>query len=490
MGYDGRPNIVLIFSCSHNAQVMGCAGNGVVRTPHLDALAAAGVRFTDVYCTLPMTVPSRMGFLTARHPGEIACWEVGSVLAPDAPTFAHLFGAAGYEAVLCGKMHFQGPDPFHGFERRLVGDPLCLSREIEGSGGNRTTAQVKYAVQVSGHGKTGFQAFDRAVTEETCRFIRSRRPGDRPFCLVSSLILPRNPLICSKELFDYYYERIPPPAPMPQAYLDRLHPAMIKWRERRGVFDLTPEQNRRGLAAYYGLITEMDRNVGRIGDCVRSSPEGDRTVIVYCADLGDGACEHGMWWKSSFYDGAARVPMIVSWPGRFAGGRVVDAVASLIDAGPTLLDIAGAGPIPDASGRSFAGFLRGAPAADWPNEAFCEFNGLLGDQPSCMVRSGPWKLNYYHEFRSYQLFNLRDDPGEMNDRRDDPACREIAEGLLEKIHRRWSAERMLEGIARKQRARQAVNACGHSPLPHPVTHFSAPEGGNVFDFAQIEERKG
>jgi choline-sulfatase len=275
---------------------------------------------------------------------------------------------------------------------------------------------------------------------------------------------------------------------MPQAYLDRLHPAMIRWRERRGVFDLTPEQNRRGLAAYYGLVTEMDRNVGRIVDCVRSSPEGDRTVIVYCADLGDGACEHGMWWKSSFYDGAARVPMIVSWPGRFVGGRVVDAVASLIDAGPTLLDIAGAGPIPDASGRSLAGFLRGTPPADWPNEAFCEFNGLLGDQPSCMVRSGPWKLNYYHEFRSHQLFNLRDDPGEMNDRRDDPACREVAEGLLEKIHRRWSAERMLEGIARKQRARQAVNACGHPPLPHPVTHFSAPEGENVFDFGQLQKR--
>ncbi len=126
--------------------------------------------------------------------------------------------------------------------------------------------------------------------------------------------------------------------------------------------------------------------------------------------------------------------------------------------------------------------------ADWPNQVFCEFNGLLGDQPSCMIRSGPWKLNYYHEFRSYQLFNLRDDPAEMNDRRDDPACREIAKGLLEKIHGRWSAERMLEGIARRQRARQAVNACGHPPLPHPVTHFAAPEGENVFDFGQLKNK--
>lgn len=488
-GISGRPNIVLIFSCSHNARFMGCAGDGVVQTPHLDALAGEGVRFTDVHCTFPMTVPSRMGFLTSQYADDIEAWEVGSVLAPDVPTFAHLLGAAGYETVLCGKMHFQGTDQFHGFEKRLVGDPLkALSPEIEGAGGNRTTAQVKYAVQVSGHGKTGFQAFDQAVTEKTCEFISAHRATDRPYCLVSSLILPRNPLICSKDLFDHYRDRIPPPAPMSKAYLDRLHPAMIKWRERRGVFDLTPEQNRRGLAAYYGLVTELDRNVGRIVDGVRSSPEAEDTVIVYCADLGDMACEHGLWWKSNFYNGTVRVPLIVSWPGRFAPGRVVDAVASLVDVGPTLLDIAGAGPMPDVPGRSLAGFLKGEEVADWPDEVFSEFNGLLGDQPSCMIRSGPWKLTYYHEFRSYQLFNLKEDPEEMRDRRDDPACREVAGGLLEKIHRRWSAERMLEGIARKQRARRTVAGCGHPLIPHAVTHFTAPEGSNAFDFGQIEKR--
>jgi choline-sulfatase len=487
---DERPNLVLIFSCSHNARVVGCAGNGVARTPHLDALAEEGVRFTDVNCSYPLTVPSRMGFLTAQYPEEIGVYEIGGALASDAPTFAHLLGAAGYETVLCGKMHFQGPDPFHGFERRPVGDPLkALSPEVEGSGANRTTAQVRYAVQVSGYGKTGFQAFDRLVTERSCEFISSRRRGDRPYCLVSSLILPRNPLICSRELFEYYMDRIPPPAPMSRDYLDRLHPAMQRWRERRGVDDLTPEENRRGLAAYYGLVTELDRNVGRIVDCVKASPGAEETVIVYCADHGDMACEHGMWWKSNFYNGTVRAPLIVSWPGRFEGGRVVDAVISLIDVGPTLLEIAGAGAMPDVAGRSFAGFLREG-VADWPNEVYSEFIGLLGDQPSCMVRSGPWKLNYYHEFRSYQLFNLREDPEEMRDLRDDPACRGVAEACLEKVHRRWSAERMLERAARKRRARQAVHGCGHDLIPHPVAHFAAPEGSNEFDFGQLGERKG
>ncbi len=485
-----RPNIVLIMSDQHNASVMGCAGNPVVQTPNLDTLAGQGARFTNVYCPYPLCAPSRMSFMAARYPSEVNIYDNGGILSSHTPTFAHGLGAAGYEAVLCGRMHFGGQDPFHGFEKRIHGDTGgALSREVVGSGYYRTNGQTKYAVEVSGYGQTGYQLFDRSVTDAACDYISFWSGDERPCCLVVGLMLPHNPLICSKELFDHYMEQISPPEPVSRDYLDSLHPAMKKWRERRGVDDLTPEQNRRGLAAYYGLVTELDRNVGRIVEAVRSSPEADRTLIIYCSDHGDMACEHGMWWKSSFYDGSARVPLIVSWPEQFLQGVENDAIISLIDIGPTLLDIAGGDPLPDVSGRSFAGFLTGdGDNLDRPDEVFSEYIGLLGDQPACMLRTGPWKLNTYHEFKSCQLFNMQEDPHEMHDRAEDPACREIVEEGSARIHRRWSAERILQNAEKQNRAKDLIRRCGHGPMPHPVSPFTAPEDANRFDFSQLPQK--
>ena len=482
-----QPNIVLIMSDQHNANVMGCAGNPIVRTPNLDALAGQGTRFTNVYCPYPLCAPSRMGFMAASYPSEVGVFDNGGILSSQTPTFAHALGAAGYETVLCGRMHFVGPDPFHGFEKRIHGDcgGRALSPEILGTGPNRTNGQTKYAVEVSGYGGTGYQRFDRSVTDTACDYISDWTGEGRPRCLVVGLMLPHNPLICSRTLFDRYMEQIPLPEPVSPDYLGALHPAMRKWRERRGVDQLTPDQNRRGLAAYYGLVTELDRNVGGIVNAVKSSTAAERTVIIYCSDHGDMACEHGMWWKSSFYDGSARVPLIVSWPPELPHGKN-DAVISLIDVGPTVLDLAGTPLLPDVSGRSFAGFLRcEGTIPDWPHEVFSEYIGLLGDQPACMVRRGPWKLNYYHEFQSCQLFNMVEDPGEMHDRAEDPDCRGIVADCKDRIHARWSAERVLIDADKQNRARDLIRRCGHGPMPHPVSPFAASDGDNRFDFSQL-----
>lgn len=480
-----RPNLLVIMSDQHNVRMMGCAGDRFVRTPHLDALAAGGVVFSSAYCPYPLCVPSRVGFMTGQYPGDVDVWDNSSALSPDVPTFAHALGGAGYEAVLCGRMHFQGEDQFHGFERRLYGDcGAFLAKDIWGQGDNRTNGQTRYAVEVSGHGRAGFEAFDRIVTDKAAEFLQSRS-GDRPWCLVVGYILPHNPLICSKELFDYYMDVLPEPAP-PEEWLANLHPAARKWRERRGADQLTPEQNKRGLAAYCGLITTLDANVGKLVEAAREAEGGERTAILYCSDHGDQAWEHGMWWKSNFYEGSARVPLIASWPGRFAAGVEIRSVVNLIDVAPTLLDLAGAEPLPDISGRSLAPFLcEGKPPAGWPDETFGEFIGAHGDQPSAMLRSGPWKLIYYSEFNSCQLFNLEEDPGEMHDRTGEPACRVVRDALLARLKGRWSAERMLEGAAKKSRALRVVRSCGHPMMPHPVPTAEVPPDANEFDFAQV-----
>ena len=482
-----HPNIVLIMSDQHNARIMGCAGDRYARTPHLDALAAAGTQMTATYTACPLCLPARMSFLTGQSPGDIGTLDNGAVLASDVPTFAHGLGSCGYETVLCGRMHFAGPDQLHGFENRVFGDcqaPGVLSPEIQGSGLKKTNGQHKHAVVVAGHGRTGYQAFDTAVTDTACRYIRERTDA-RPSCLVIGMMLPHNPLICDRSRFEHYRRVLPRPKPPSAEYLERLHPAMRRWRQRHGVDELTDQQNHRGLAAYYALVEEMDANVGRVLDAVRD--RGEETIMIYCSDHGDMACLHGMWWKSSFYDGSARVPCIVSWPGRIARGAMCDAVISLIDVAPTLLDWAGCEPLPDARGRSFAGLMMNPPASDdWAHEAFSEVLGSFDNQPSCMLRSGAWKLVYFSETTSYQLFNLDQDPEELDDRRDDPATRSIAEAMLEKINARWLAAERIAVSRRGSRARAYIARCGHDTVPHDVRHFQATPEDNAFDFGQLE----
>ena len=482
-----RPNIVLVMSDQHNAHVMGCAGNEIVRTPNLDTLATEGVQFRAAYCPYPLCVPARMGFLTARYPSDVDVWDNGNILDSGVRTFAHALTEAGYETALCGRMHFLGPDQFHGFEQRLYGDCYnFLSREIQGTGYNRTNGQTRYAVEVSGYGRTGFETYDERVTEKAVEFISGTRANDRPYCMVVGYVLPHNPLICERELFEYYLRKLPVPERVSDEYVKHLHPAIRKWRERRGVDELTPEQHHRGRAAYYGLVTEMDRNIGRVIDAVKASRDAEDTVILYTTDHGDMAGEHGMWWKSNFFEGSARVPLVVSWPDRFGCGKTIDSIVNLIDLGPTLLEIAGADSLPDAAGRSLVPFLEtGAEPADWPNETFSEYVGAHGDKPSCMIRSGPWKLMYYSEFDSFLLFNLDEDPEEMNDRAGDPSCREIAERLLAKVHARWSAERMLEGAARQRRLAQKLRHREETTAPHLVVHETPSDDANQFDFSQV-----
>jgi choline-sulfatase len=287
-----QPNIILIVSDQHNKHIMGCAGNAIIRTPNLDDLASQGVRMTNVYCPFPLCAPSRAGFMSAQYPSDIGVYDnSGASFSTHTPTFAHALGAAGYEAILCGRTHFGDNDPFHGFESRIHGDTggNAITPDILGSGLNRTNGQTRYAVEVAGHGGNGFQAFDKSITRTACDFIKDRSSEERPFALVVGMMLPHNPLICSKEDFEYYLTWLPEPEPEPQTTLDRLHPAVRKWRERRGVDDLTLEQNHRAMAAYYGLVTALDRNVGEIRKAVAASQSSENTrsfthrITVTCA---------------------------------------------------------------------------------------------------------------------------------------------------------------------------------------------------------------
>ncbi len=481
-----RPNIVVIMSDQHSPKLLGCAGNGLVRTPNLDRLAAQGLSFTNTYCAAPLCAPSRMTFLTSQHPSDIRVWTNGCTLDENVPTVAHLMSLSGYETVLCGRMHFTG-DQHRGFERRLVGDvsgamgSVPPGGKFEGVIPAETTGQTHLTMTATGPGRTAYIAYDDDVTTRARDFLHARKETgeSRPLFMVVGYLLPHCPYICPRELFEEYMDRVVLPE-TPADYLETLHPAMQTWREIRGVERITPDQARRALAAYYGLVTYMDARIGETLAAVNETLDPRNTIVVYLSDHGEMAGEHGMWWKDSFYEASVRVPMIWSAPDRFQEGACVDAVTSLLDVAPTCLSLGGGDPLPGARGRDLSPLLKGATSThDWHGEVFAE-SYTRGLRPARMIRSGPWKLNLFHGHERPQVFNVASDPDEWHDlgRGALPAeCR----ALLTRVQEGWSGERVERVVEQRAREREIVRRWRRAVTVEESERWSVPPGANFLD---------
>ena len=444
-----EPNILVIMSDQHNKHVLGCYGNEIVRTPNLDRLASRGMRFTNAYCPSPVCVPSRMSFMTSRTPTRNQVWENFHILSSGIPTWAHTLGAAGYETTLVARMHFEGPDQWHGFEHRLFGDYSARHPGLPRQGGpwgtrfpTWTSGQMRRAVENAGRGTTVYQWFDQQVTAHACQFLQAlpQKP-DRPFAAVVGYCLPHCPFIGPKELFDYYYQRVDIPA-----VEDHQPPTVERHRRIRELLEPLPEERVRvARSAYFANCEYVDSQVGQILDCLEQNGLADNTLVIYCTDHGDSAGEHGCWTKNNYYESSAGIPLIARLDGVIEPGSVSQAVCNLIDLGPTFAQIAGADGFRGCEGRSLWPTLCGQHPADWKDETFSECVERRGGDPllpSRMIRSGKWKLWVYTDKENLPpaLFNLEDDPGELHDLGQDPAYGDVREKLLARLFADWDPE--------------------------------------------------
>lgn len=419
-----RPDILFLFSDQH-ARIAGCYGDSAVRTPHLDGLAADGVTFDNAYCPSPICLPSRMSLLTGRQPHAQNCWNNTDILNSAIPTYAHALGAAGYDATLVGRMHTVGPDQMRGFRRRDVGDHS--TNWIGGKGHDlgplaRANDPWRDSLRASGPGRSAYEAHDDDVTDAAVARLReigrARAAGDvTPFALTVGWLLPHAPYVCSPELYAEYEGRVPPPrlgVPDPE------HPHFAWWRENRDIADASEAEVMRARTAYYGLVTALDAMVGRVLAALDEAGLAETTCVVYTSDHGDQIGERGLWWKQTFYEESAGVPLIFRWPGHAPAGQRRGQVVNLTDLAPTFCDLAGTAPLPQADGDSLLPLLAD-PAAPWLDETVSEYvsdgvPGWTGGRmvASRMLRCGRWKLVYHHGHPD-QLFDLETDPDEMHD---------------------------------------------------------------------------
>ena len=479
---ESRTNILYIVSDQHSKFHLGCYGDSLVRTPNLDRLAGEGTRFSNAYTAAPVCVPARMAFMSGRHPSKTEVWGNAHILNSAIPTWAHAVGAAGYETALIGRMHFVGSDQRHGFEKRPLGEYSALHPGAKLKGGPyfkdipaSTSGQIREGVEIAGYGRTTYQAFDEQVSEATVAYLQEKARDCKPFAAVAGFVLPHCPFFAPKELFDYYYERVD----VPQLNEQQLaaEPEAVRRFKRTRQIDrpLPAERIRVARAAYFGLCEYFDTQVGRLLDALDETGLAENTLVVYVSDHGEMAGEHGCWWKSNYYEGSVGVPMIARLPGVVAAGAVDDTLCSLMDLGPTAIEVAAGQMLPDADGHSLWSVLRGRKDLSRPAAIFSELGPTRGEPASRMIRQGQWKLYQYGDDTPPVLYDLAADPGEWCDLAADEEYAQVREELLQQLYRDWDPV----GVAERSKAlewdAEAIAAWGRSVQPEHADTLSVPD---------------
>jgi choline-sulfatase len=441
------PNLLLIMTDQHSKHFLGCYGNSLVRTPNLDKLALEGKLFTNIYCPSPLCVPSRMSFMTSCTPSANEVWNNNNILNSNIPTWATMLSIAGYETVLLGRMHFCGPDQRHGFESRPIGEQNAGPVGMPYKGGplwtkfpGSTSGQCRESVEIAGRGHTHYQWSDEERTRVAVQWLKEKASSavSRPFAAVLGYTLPHCPFVARPDLFNYYYEKVDIPS------VEERQPATIRrFRELRGIYNppLSEERIRIARAAYYGLCEHIDSLIGQVLNTLDQTGLASNTLVIYTSDHGEMAGEHGCWWKSNYYEGSVSVPMIMRWPNVISSNSVCDAVCNLMDIGPTFTEIAGTKFPYHIDGRSLCRFFNKRLDDEWINETSSELVEVQGGfLPSRMIRSGPWKLWKYDDEMELPpaLFNLDDDPNELNDLGENPNYEGIRNILLERLYKDWN----------------------------------------------------
>ncbi|MDT8304852.1 MAG: choline-sulfatase [Anaerolineae bacterium] len=438
------PNILLVMADQLIPFLMGAYDHPVVQTPHLDSLAAAGMRFDAAYTPYPLCAPARAALLTGRYASRRGIFDNAALFPADEPTLAHYLTNAGYDCVLSGKMHFIGPDQLHGYNRRLTTDIFPA---------NVAWVPVAGAPDEGGHAynyvppRTGvrawnkFLAYDEEVTFRAAEYLRERAymQSEQPFFLTVSFHHPHDPFQVTPELWALY-DGQPIDIPTFPGNLEETYSELDRWLNAVhsvGEVDLRAPENLRTLRrAYYGLVTYIDRKVGQLLAALEESGERDNTIIIFTSDHGDMLGEKGMVQKRCFYEWSARVPLILQQPHGPAAGKRITTPVTLLDLLPTLLELAGV-PVPDAlplDGASLVPLLNGG---EEPARAvFAEYHVEKVKSPSFMVRRGPYKYVYIHG-HDCQLFDLDTDPGEWHNLADEPAYQRLASELEELILARF-----------------------------------------------------
>lgn len=397
-----RPNVLFLLSDDHRADGIAALGNPHLKTPALDRLVARGMSFHHAYTMGAMEgavcLPSRSMIQTGRSLfrlpplnlrksyEEFAVGMKDKTEGRDWALLPRVMCAAGYETFHMGKRGNECLPAMENYETNIMRDDPTPAERVNSS---------------------------EAYGDGVIKFLRQRK-AERPFFIYLAPPVPHDPRVAPKEFMEMYD---PAKLPLPPAFLP-VHPfdngEMTVRDEQLAPWPRSPEVIRRHLANYYACITCLDYHFGRIVDYLRERGQLDNTIIIFAGDNGLSLGDHGLMGKQNLYEfGGMHVPLVVAGPGIRSGRS--DAFVYLHDLFPTICELSGAGVPAAVDGKSLAPLLAGQAA--WSRDIM--FNAYKNVQRS--LRDDRWKLIRYPQINQSQLFDLQNDPHELNNLADQPA---------------------------------------------------------------------
>ena len=404
-----KKDILIFLSDQHAGLCTGYAGDKVIRTPNLDRIAAQGTVFEEAYTSCPLCVPARMSMLSGQLPTKTGVLDNAGSISSDQATFLHSLGAQGYETVLCGRMHFEGPDQRHGFTKRIFGDitPIYTGersafREMKHFG--LTLTEIG-CLEIIGGGNSPTLEYDRQVIRTALEYLG--KDHEKPQCIVIGTYAPHFPYVAPVELYKYYLDKVEYPLTLSKG-CNHEHP-ILKGKLK----DISTDTVIKARAAYWGMIEFMDRNIGLVYDAwnayiKRNKREG---VFLYLSDHGDQVGERGLYGKKTFFEMSAHIPMIFQGSGILEGTKFKKP-CSIMDVGPTLCELTGAEQLPEQDGKSLVPQLEsGAEEERFVLSEILEESVNGKRVPGRMVRRSKWKYITYAGYEdSDLLFDLEKHP--------------------------------------------------------------------------------
>ena len=455
-----RPNILWLMSDQHNAACLGAAGHPDVRTPNLDALAADGVRFENAFCNNPICAPSRISMIAGQYPHTTGVTgnDVFDIDVENPGTLATFLRRHGYQTALIGKGHMIGSWDRDGFEHIRYCD-LCDAERDHPRSCHYFDHLVRHGLAdkydlgslPAGHPGHGMRPFVSEIPHEhsvenwtgnqAVEFLQNR-DRNRPFFMQLSFQRPHDPYAPSPERASLYD---PAALTLPDNAADlfenrfgskpTFQQAHINCHDGEG-YPYVPRSEddlRTIMAHYFALITIIDEQIGSVIDSLKQSGDYENTVICYVADHGDFAGEHGLQLKNlGIYESIHRIPFLLRWPGGPRGSVSTELVEG-VDLYPTLCELAGFEAPAHVEGRSVVPVVEGK--CQGHDAVVCEWDFAWPPQTTVFAaRTENFRLVYYLDNPDDgELYDRREDPGEMQNHFNDPACRDIQLALTQHI---------------------------------------------------------
>ncbi len=452
----GRPNILMLMVDQFRGDCLGSDGHPAIQTPHLDRIAAEGARFRCAYSCTPTCTPARAALLTGLAPWHHGMLGYSKVAERYPYEMPRVLRDAGYYTLGIGKMHYAHQRNTHGFHKTILDES-----GREQSPGFRSDYRSWFFSQAptlnpdaTGIGWNDYDAKPYALPERlhptvwtgstAVNFINNYKRKE-PFFLKVSFARPHSPYDPPRRFFDLYQD-----ADIPEAVVG-------DWAERhaergkklpsstwRG--DLGKAQVRKSRQGYYGSITFIDEQVGRIMDALEKQNQLENTLILFTADHGDMTGDHHLWRKSYAYEASARIPMLVRWPqGMLSAkrGQTLTQPAEIRDVFPTFLHAASIGPERQLDGESLLKPIQGE-TEGWRDCIDLEHDVCYSpDNHWNALCNSQFKYIFHAKSGEEQLFDLERDPNELKDLAGDPSHR--------KILREWR-DRMIEHLSERGEA--------------------------------------